>query len=50
MRRVTERSYCAYDRLHKADVMDQVTLREIDRLGLQPVDPLVSQVPRCQGL
>ena len=37
-------------RLHKAGVMDQVTLREIDRLCLQPVDPLVSQVPRCQGL
>ena len=26
--------------LHKAGVMDQVTLREFDRLCLPPVDPL----------
>jgi len=26
--------------LHKADVMDQVTLREFDRLCLPPVEPL----------
>ncbi len=27
-------------RLHAAGVMDQVTLREFDRLGLPPVEPL----------